>query len=652
MERTFAGYFGRGGPPRLAAAVQSAGPAVSAEAGGLSLAWTGPRASAAPGELPECLLDGEIFNLESISARAGLCGDDPPETTLAAAFRRLGENILPLLRGEFALMLWDRSRGAGLLARDQLGAGGLYMHAAEGNLHFASELASLIATLPRVPPPSDEAVVQWLAEGTLPLNGTLYRGIVCLPSACLLRFGNGVWRTARYWTPSYARPGRVDPEEAAAELHHALRESVERRLRARRRVGVLLSGGLDSGAVLGVASGVAATTQSSLRAYSAVFPRHQALDESELIGVQADHHATPVREMAVTGGSPLEAGLRYLDRWRVPLSVPGHFLWEPLLDAAARDGAECMLDGEVGDELFGTSALLLADRLRRGRLLSAMRLARSFPGVGASPNWRLVLSLIGEYGLVPCLPAGVARAATGRSAPFWLRQAEARRFLDGWDPHPWRYLQGPRWWAHLADAVLRGPERMGFFDYFRRRGRASGVPAHHPFLDLDLIERVLSFPPEYGFDRSLNRPLLRRAMRGVVAEPVRLRAEKSYFTSVIFDRLDVRDRGPISRLLDGKGVEVVAFANPADLRSLLEGGPRAHPRGQGRWVLDVWRLAIAECWLRLQADADFARNLAKQEYGREPGWDESYDSPPRLHPVPRKLVPCTRPRSKGCKWST
>jgi asparagine synthase (glutamine-hydrolysing) len=632
VERTFAGAYGTGRPPRLAAAVESAGPAVSAAAEDLGVAWTGPRAQMSPGGLPDCLLDGEIFNLESIARRTGVATGDTPEATLAAAYARLGESLIPRLRGDFALLLWDACSRSGLLARDQLGAGGLFIHVEDRRLWFASELASLLEALPRAPAADDEALLSWLAEGRLPPDRTLYRGVVQLPPACLLRLRDGCWERARYWTPTFAAPERLDPDDAAAELHQAVTVSVERRLRGRKRAGVLLSGGLDSGAVLGVASSVAATTQSSLHAYSAVFPGHPAVDESELIQVQAAFSGTPLRQMPVTGGSPLEAGLRYLDRWKAPLPVPGHFMWEPLLEVAVGEGVECMLDGEVGDELFGTAALLLADRLRRGQVAGAVRLARRFPGVGASPSRRLVLSLLADYGLMPCLPAGLRPLAGGRrQVPFWLRRSQARRY-NGPDPQPWRSLEGPRWWAQLADTVLRGPERMGFFDYFRRRGRAAHLPAHHPFLDLDLIHRVLTLSPEHGFDPRLNRPLLRRAMRGVVPEPVRLRPGKSQFSSLVLDRLAIGDRGTIARLLNGKDAEVAAFAHPRALRSLVDGGPAAHPGGEAMWVMEVWRLALAEGWLRSQADADFARTML----------DESTVVSPATPYVSRTRPPATR----------
>jgi asparagine synthase (glutamine-hydrolysing) len=580
---------------------------------GLRVAWTGPPAPAAPhSESVACLLDGEIYNLEVIAGLAEVPAHAPPETTLAAGYSRLGEGILSYLRGEFALLLWDARSRTGILARDQLGSGNVFLHSGAGHLLFASELPYLLEALPCTPGPDRQAMVQWLADGTVPADRTLFDDVFPLAPASLLRLRSGRWETRRYWTPCYVEPLRLDRDQAAAEVRRAVIGAVARRLTGRRTVGVLVSGGLDSGTVLAAADCAAQTTGTSLRAYSAVFPAHSSMDESELIELELERYPLPAVRSPVTNGSPLHEALRYLDQWRVPLPVPGHFIWAPLLAAAARDGAECLLDGELGDELFGAAAFLLADRLRRGRLHEALRLARRLPSAGPSPSRRRLLSLVRRYGLAPCLPPALPRLVAAREAPRWLSRIEARRYAWSLDPQPWRSLSGPRWWAELADAVTRGPDRIGFSDYFRRRGRSAGVPAHHPFVDIDTIDVVLRLPPEHGFDPSLSRPLLRRAMWGLVPERVRMRRTKSYFDPLVVDRLAVHDGQLVRRLLSARDLEVLSFADAHGVRALIDGGPAGHPRGATSWMLDVWRLATAECWLRSQADRGYARKLLEE----------------------------------------
>jgi asparagine synthase (glutamine-hydrolysing) len=604
VERTFAGAYG------------AAGLDATAAGGGLVVAWVGPPAPAPPSAARSgCVLDGEIYNLEEIARTAQIPADQEPEAILASAYARLGEGLIHRLRGEFALLFWDARAQTGLLARDQQGSGNIFTHAGTGRLVFASELRNLLEALPRTPAPDQQALVHWLAAGAVPADRTMYEGVVPLPPASVLRLQAGRWEVARYWAPRYVEPPPLNAGEAADELRSAVFRAVGRRLQGRDRVGVLVSGGLDSGSVLAVADRVAVANGSSLRAYSAVFPGHASMDESRLVRLQVERHRVADRQLSVTGGSPLQAALRYLDRWRVPLPVPGHFVWEPVLEAAAGDGAEAMLDGELGDELFGAALFLLADRIRRGRVRGAVRLARAFPGVGSSPPRRLLMSSLYHCGLAVCMPAAIARLTTDRThAPSWLGRTEARWFVRNCDPEPWRGLEGPRWWAQLADAVVRGPARLGFFDYFRRRGRA-GIPAQHPFLDLDLIELVLRLPPEHGFDRGFSRPLLRRAMRGIVPEEVRLRRDKTYFDPLLDDCLAVEDRPLVMRLLGAPDAEVLGLADRAGVRALLDDGPSRHPGGPSSWTRDVWRLSTAECWLRSQADAGFPRTLLEEWSG-------------------------------------
>jgi asparagine synthase (glutamine-hydrolysing) len=618
VERTFAGAYGTTGEVRLRAAVESAGPSAVAAGGGLAVAWSGPPAPASPlvGAVA-CLFDGEIHNLDEIARLARVSTHAAPEAALAAAYAHLGESLVARLRGEFALLLWDARSKTGVLARDQLGSGNLFINARAGRLLFASELRTLLEALPRTPGPDRPALVQWLGTGMVPADRTFYDGVVPLPPASVLRLQGGLWEAARYWTPRYVEPRRVDAEAAAADLRGAVTAAVGRRLQGRRTVGVLVSGGLDSGTVLAAANGLAAANETSLRAYSAGFPGYKSLDESRLARLQVDYYDLPRVQLPVTHGSPMRAALRYLDRWRVPLPVPGHFVWEPLLETAAGDGAECMLDGEIGDELFGAAVFLLADRLRRGRVGDAFRLARDVPGVGPSPTRRLLLSLLYDYSVAAFLPPGLARRTAAREiVPRWLGRADARLFARTYDSQPWRSFEGPRWWAQLAHTVTRGPDLIGFWDYYRRRGRATGIPAHHPFLDLDLIELVLRLPPELGFDPNRNRPLLRRAMSEIMPEEILERRDKSYFDPLLVDCLAMDDRRVVTSLLSAPDAEILSFADAAGVRALLDGGPSRHPRGASSWMHDVWRLANAECWLRSQGDPSFAQTLLEGPSGQ------------------------------------
>jgi asparagine synthase (glutamine-hydrolysing) len=609
VERAFVGAYGGAAPRPLTAAVDFAGPSATGTADGLAVAWTGPPAPAPPSaERTACLLDGEIYNLEDVARLAQVPPQQAPEATLASAYARLGADLIAHLRGEFALLLWDAHARTGVLARDQLGSGSLFLHAGAGRLLFASELRNLLGALPRTPGPDRDALVHWLAAGTAPVGKTMYEGVVPLPPATVLRLESGRWEATRYWAPRYVEPPRLDVDRTANELRSAVFGAVARRLQGRHSAGVLVSGGLDSATVLAVAHRV--TTQTALRTYSAVFPAHASMDESRLIRRQVEHHGLPDLQLPVTGGSPLEAALRYQDIWHVPLPVPGHFMWEPLLRAASRDGVDCLLDGELGDELFGAAMFLMADRIARGRVGGAVQLARNFPGVGPSPRRRLVARLLFEYGLAACLPPVPARLTAARqAAPSWLRRTEARGFARSRDPEPWRALEGPRWWARLADAVVRGPDRLGFSDYFRRRGRTAGVPAQHPFLDVDLIELVLRLPPEHGFDAHLSRPVLRRAMHGIVPEEVRMRRDKTYFDPLLADCVAGEDLRVVTQLLGAPDAEVLSVADRAGVRALTSEWPSRHSAGAVAWTRDVWRLATAECWLRSQADASFPRAL-------------------------------------------
>ena len=134
----------------------------------------------------------------------------------------------------------------------------------------------------------------------------------------------------------------------------------------------------------------------------------------------------PGARFAVRPQGALRLALEQLrDAGTVP-GGPGGVVEHPGVRQAAADGVEVLLDGQGGDEVFGRSPYLMADRLRRAELVGAARLVRASPatsrgsrrekaGVGA----RLLL----EFGIRPALAAA---AAAGAEAPEWLSERSAR----------------------------------------------------------------------------------------------------------------------------------------------------------------------------------------------------------------------------------
>jgi asparagine synthase (glutamine-hydrolysing) len=375
--RVLAGVFDPAGGPSadgeaaVRAALAGEAAVTSAAIGPLTLAWSG---GPAPGR-GLCVLDGEL------RAR------DPkrsPEELLAHAHGALGADMLDGLEGEFAFVVWDPERRRGMLARDPLGVRPLFVHDDGRRLLFGSDVRQVLRLLDRRPAPDRLALARWLAGAERSDEETLYEGVRPLPPASWIALERGRRAPRRYWTPRWRQP-RGDGRDAVAAVSAGLERAVSRHTGTSGDVGVMLSGGLDSAAVAALA---AAAAGERVRSYSAVFPRHPTVDESKPIGLLRRRLGLPGTQLAVEPGSALAGGLRFLSDWAVPPAPPSHFLWQPLVGRAGADGVTRMLDGEGGDELLGVAAYLMADRLRHGRPLAALRLAGRVPGSpGSTASW-------------------------------------------------------------------------------------------------------------------------------------------------------------------------------------------------------------------------------------------------------------------------
>jgi asparagine synthase (glutamine-hydrolysing) len=558
-----------------------------------------------------CIVCGRIDNGQALARELGLDRRPPDPELMLAVYRSWGEEALTRLRGAFTVLLWDREAAHGILAVDQLGSASLFYAEGNGSLAFASEPRVLLRVLPRRPGPDPIAAAQWLVQSSLQPGRTLFDGIRRLRGGHLVRMLRTTWSVQEYWRPRYAGTLQSSSHELVAELRSAIETGVRRRLSEEGPSGVLVSGGMDSSTVVATAAKLAA--RQDLLAYSIVFPEHETMDESPLIELLTDRLGVRSIRVPVRGGSPLAELANFVGRFDLPYHSPNLIISVPVMRVARDDGVSVLLDGEGGDELFGLSRYLFADLLRRARVLSAVRLSKRIPGL---PQDRRVHRIVlREWGLKGGLPYAFHRLARRlheprHYTPPWLTPQSARFYVETDDSWDWKQLAGPCWWTSLAYRLTTGREARGH-DSLRQLADYAGVESRHPFLDdLDLIELALRIPPELVFDPTFDRPLLREAVRGLVPDDIRLRAEKTDLTDLWLESLKRVDWPMVMRLLGSGTPEVGAFIEvPVMRKTLLEA---SESRRKGGWGLAVWRLLALECWLRHESDPSFAGRLLEE----------------------------------------
>jgi asparagine synthase (glutamine-hydrolysing) len=370
--------------------------------------------------------NGEIYNYralrEELEAKGRRFRTQSDTEVLLHLYEERGDQMVHSLRGMFAFGLWDEARGGLLLARDPYGIKPLYHASGGGRLWFASQVKALLASQEVDTTVDPAGVVGFHLLGSVPEPFTWYRAVRALPAGSTLwidtnqaRTEHGVAEPKRYFSlarehhVAAERPPPTDGERDA--LREALLDSARAHLVADVPVGVFLSSGIDSGALLGLLTEAGSR---SLRAVTLAFDEHRDSkeDEAPLAAQVAAHYGA-------------EHGVRRVDRheleqdWPLLLdamdqpSIDGLNTW--FVSKAAREvGLKVAVSGLGGDELFGGYPAFL-DVPRWSRL---MRAPSAVPGLGVLVR-RSAAPLLAQSGLASPKLAGMIELG-GSVAGAWL----------------------------------------------------------------------------------------------------------------------------------------------------------------------------------------------------------------------------------------
>lgn len=264
-------------------------------------------------------------------------------------YREYGAGCLKYLRGEFAFTLWDSKNQLFIAARDRMGIKPLFYTTYENKLYFASEIKALFAA--GVPAAWDEE--SYTSRAFFFRDRTLFKNIHQVPPGyCLIATRDG-FRIEQYWDIEYPNTGQtqesVDEATAINRVRDDLLASVKTRLRADVPVAVYLSGGIDSGAILGMA---AKLHSKPVDAFTLSFT-DKAYDESAIAKRAAQQFGANYHCVKVSSDDLADNFSQAI--WHTEtISFNSHGIAKYMLsDAVSQKGFKVVLTGEGADEFFG-----------------------------------------------------------------------------------------------------------------------------------------------------------------------------------------------------------------------------------------------------------------------------------------------------------
>lgn len=303
--------------------------------------------------------NGEIYNFSELRQELELMGDvfrtNSDTEVLLKLYARMGEEMLPRLRGMFAISIWDQELKTLFLARDPYGIKPLYISKSKNSWLFASQVKALLASGVVSDAPNIYAQSGFWLTGSVPEPATWFRDINALPSGSWCRITsrgellgpNKYWDIGDSWRD--APECNMTAEDVLDVVKAAMSKSVRNHLVSDVPVGIFLSGGIDSGALAGL---IRDSCASEIHGVTISF--------NEFMGSSVDE-APGAAEIAKTYG--LRHSVRIITQKEFERDLPDILssMDQPSIDgintwyaskAAKELGLKVVISGVGGDELF------------------------------------------------------------------------------------------------------------------------------------------------------------------------------------------------------------------------------------------------------------------------------------------------------------
>ncbi|MGC2245683.1 MAG: asparagine synthase (glutamine-hydrolyzing) [Terriglobales bacterium] len=547
------------------------------------------------------VFNGEIYNFlqlrRELEGYGHIFRTNSDTEVIIHGYKQWGDDVLNRLNGMFGLAIWDAEQRRLVLARDPFGIKLLYYRIEANTLYFGSEMRAVRATMPGTAEIDPTALNLFLRFRYTPSPYTILKGVYKLAPGTKLTVEDGNYQVSRWYQfkPTPFAPPKSSGE-AREELLAIYKAAVKRQLISDVPVGLLLSGGIDSGLLLALMNLAGNSWPTYTVGYGSTFADDELSDAEETARILKSKHTS----VSITRSIFEEALPNIVACLEEPIAtssiVPMYFVCE-----RARQDVKVALVGQGPDELFGGYRRHLGVRYGAywGGLPGWLRAPIS-SAIAALPRNETLKR--GAYSLA--IPERMARyqhvlsllpgdQVDGLFQDGLLKPHSGDTILDCWDG--------------MADLMSETDELGGFqflevrstlpdelLMYADKLSMAHGLELRVPFLDKEIVEYAERLPANLKVRNGSRKWLHRQVCRDYLPESILKRPKRGFAMNVVDDWFRGAIDGRMSETLLDEKSKIYEYLRPSAVRELFE----KHSSGQEDNHKMLFSLVVFEEWLR------------------------------------------------------
>jgi asparagine synthase (glutamine-hydrolysing) len=558
------------------------------------------------------VFNGEIYNYKELTTRLVNRGHKfrtaSDTEVIVHLYEEFGEDCVTKLRGMFSFAIWDDRNKELFVARDRVGIKPLYYHLNSRALIFASEIKAILAD-PSVSSELDPAALgTFLTYLYTPGEKSAFKNIYKLKPGHCLTVKNGKVSFKQYWDLRFQQQSSTKTlADSMDELVELLGETVRDHMISDVPVGVLLSGGVDSTAMLSFAVEQAGTNMSS---FTIGFESDLCTDERPFARMAAEKYGSLHHEMTIAASDFLDFLPKYVWHMEEPVCEPPAIALYYVSKLAKQHGIKVLISGEGGDEAFAGYQnyrnLVWLERIKRalgkmaGPASTAVAAMANINGLGRLAKYAPLMTVpLEEYylGRTSNPFAYFSQSRAELLTPEFLSQVNltdpanlcAEYFASAGASNQLNqmlYVDTKTW---LPDDLLIKADKMTM---------ANSLELRVPLLDHKILEFAAALPLNYKLKCLTTKYILKKALASRVPKEIRNRKKTGFPVPYVpWLKHDLKD-AVWSILMDPRSIQRGYFRRAA-VEQLINSNANGHDFSK-----EIFSLITLELWHRMFVDRE------------------------------------------------